>query len=226
MAVQPVLSPLSSAEPEPEGHPETRAETPAEIPGETPTEALHRVFGFSGFRPGQAEVLEAMLAGRDTLAVMPTGAGKSVLLALMALQFRRYPGAQVFAFDFGGSIRAAILAMGGDWHDLGGELTDEADTDLKRLDHDLRDGRVGIDRTAGAQDRSHPFRTGIEHVIGNPYFESCDLRHTSPLQVRATTLSHPARSSPTFDSLIEIESSTPWRVRCLGSVSTRHPSSG
>jgi type IV secretion system protein VirB4 len=60
------------------------------------------------------------------LMVGPTGAGKSVLLALMALQFRRYPGAQVFAFDFGGSIRAAALAMGGDWHDLGGALADEA----------------------------------------------------------------------------------------------------
>ncbi|WP_430425149.1 conjugal transfer protein TrbE [Phenylobacterium sp.] len=57
-----------------------------------------------------------------TLVVGPTGAGKSVLLALMALQFRRYPGAQVFAFDFGGSIRAAALAMGGDFHDLGGAL--------------------------------------------------------------------------------------------------------
>jgi type IV secretion system protein VirB4 len=63
-----------------------------------------------------------------TLIVGPTGAGKSVLLALMALQFRRYAGAQVFAFDFGGSIRAAALAMGGDWHDLGGGLTEGATT--------------------------------------------------------------------------------------------------
>ena len=62
-----------------------------------------------------------------TLVVGPTGAGKSVLLALMALQFRRYGNAQVFAFDFGGSIRAAALAMGGDWYDLGGALTEEAD---------------------------------------------------------------------------------------------------
>ena len=61
-----------------------------------------------------------------TLVVGPTGAGKSVLLALMALQFRRYPNNQVFAFDFGGSIRAAALAMGGDWHDLGGALSDDA----------------------------------------------------------------------------------------------------
>jgi type IV secretion system protein VirB4 len=59
------------------------------------------------------------------LVVGPTGAGKSVLLALMALQFRRYLDAQVFAFDFGGSIRAAALAMGGDWHDLGGALAGE-----------------------------------------------------------------------------------------------------
>ncbi|MFG1244996.1 conjugal transfer protein TrbE [Xanthobacter sp. V7C-4] len=59
-----------------------------------------------------------------TLVIGPTGAGKSVLLALMALQFRRYAGSQVFAFDFGGSIRAAALAMGGDWHDLGGSLSD------------------------------------------------------------------------------------------------------
>jgi type IV secretion/conjugal transfer VirB4 family ATPase len=61
-----------------------------------------------------------------TLVVGPTGAGKSVLLALMALQFRRYPTSQVFAFDFGGSIRAAALAMKGDWHDLGGALSDSA----------------------------------------------------------------------------------------------------
>ncbi|WP_374253922.1 conjugal transfer protein TrbE [Xanthobacter sp.] len=61
-----------------------------------------------------------------TLVVGPTGAGKSVLLALMALQFRRYAGSQVFAFDFGGSIRAAALAMGGDWHDLGGSLAEES----------------------------------------------------------------------------------------------------
>ena len=65
-----------------------------------------------------------------TLIVGPTGAGKSVLLALMALQFRRYANAQVFAFDFGGSIRAAALAMGGDWHDLGGGLTEGSATSV------------------------------------------------------------------------------------------------
>lgn len=61
-----------------------------------------------------------------TLVVGPTGAGKSVLLALMALQFRRYPNAQIFAFDFGCSVRAATIAMGGDWHDIGGVLSGES----------------------------------------------------------------------------------------------------
>ncbi|MBU6474217.1 MAG: conjugal transfer protein TrbE, partial [Alphaproteobacteria bacterium] len=64
------------------------------------------------------------------MVVGPTGAGKSVLLALMALQFRRYADAQVFAFDFGGSIRVATLAMGGDWHDLGGGLTEGSDASV------------------------------------------------------------------------------------------------
>jgi type IV secretion system protein VirB4 len=64
-----------------------------------------------------------------TLVVGPTGAGKSVLLAMMALQFRRYEDSQVFAFDFGGSIRAAAIAMGGDWKDLGGMLDTERHPD-------------------------------------------------------------------------------------------------
>ncbi len=51
--------------------------------------------------------------------VGPTGAGKSVLLALMALQFRRYRDAQVYIFDKGFSARAAVLGMGGEHFALG-----------------------------------------------------------------------------------------------------------
>ncbi len=58
-----------------------------------------------------------------TLVVGPTGAGKSVLLALLALQFRRFIGAQVILFDRGRSTRAAALAMGGASIDLGLEGT-------------------------------------------------------------------------------------------------------
>lgn len=40
--------------------------------------ALQRYFGYDSFRPGQQGLVEAMLAGRDALGVMPTGAGKSI----------------------------------------------------------------------------------------------------------------------------------------------------
>ncbi|MCZ4343769.1 conjugal transfer protein TrbE [Sphingomonadaceae bacterium G21617-S1] len=53
------------------------------------------------------------------LVVGPTGAGKSVLLALIVLQFRRYADSQVYIFDKGFSARAAVLAMGGAHHALG-----------------------------------------------------------------------------------------------------------
>jgi ATP-dependent DNA helicase RecQ len=47
--------------------------------------ALHSTFGFAAFRPGQAEIVEAILDGRDVLAVMPTGSGKSLCYQLPAL---------------------------------------------------------------------------------------------------------------------------------------------
>ena len=46
---------------------------------------LHSVFGFPEFRPGQAEIVQAVLSGRNTLAIMPTGGGKSLCFQLPAL---------------------------------------------------------------------------------------------------------------------------------------------
>jgi ATP-dependent DNA helicase RecQ len=50
-----------------------------------PEGALHELFGFPGFRPGQREAVEAAVAGRDVLVVMPTGSGKSLCYQLPAL---------------------------------------------------------------------------------------------------------------------------------------------
>jgi superfamily II DNA helicase RecQ len=47
--------------------------------------ALERVFGYGSFRRLQRPLVEATLAGRDVLAVLPTGAGKSVCFQLPAL---------------------------------------------------------------------------------------------------------------------------------------------
>lgn len=54
-----------------------------------------------------------------TLIFGPTGSGKSTLLALIAAQFRRYPDAQLFAFDKGRSLMPLTLAAGGDHYEVG-----------------------------------------------------------------------------------------------------------
>ena len=51
----------------------------------TPKEALKAVFGYDSFRQGQESVINAVLDGRDILAVMPTGAGKSLCYQVPAM---------------------------------------------------------------------------------------------------------------------------------------------
>ncbi len=46
---------------------------------------LSSIFGFDAYRPGQAEIVEAVVAGQDVLAIMPTGGGKSLCFQLPAL---------------------------------------------------------------------------------------------------------------------------------------------
>lgn len=70
-----------------------------------------------------------------TLVVGPTGMGKSVLLATLALQFRRYPNSRILAFDMGRSMRATVLGLGGEHYDLGldGEIAFQP---LARIDQE------------------------------------------------------------------------------------------
>ncbi|UWU26161.1 conjugal transfer protein TrbE (plasmid) [Rhizobium sp. CB3060] len=60
-----------------------------------------------------------------TLIFGPTGSGKSTLLSLIAAQFRRYAGAQIFAFDKGGSMLPLTLGINGDHYQIGGDATAE-----------------------------------------------------------------------------------------------------
>jgi|CXWL01.1.fsa_nt_gi type IV secretion system protein VirB4 len=82
-----------------------------------------------------------------TLVVGPTGAGKSVLLSLLALQWRRYRQAQVFIFDKGGSARAAVRAMGGEAIDLGASDA-PAFQPLARID-DAHERSIALDWVMG-----------------------------------------------------------------------------
>jgi ATP-dependent DNA helicase RecQ len=65
--------------------PEYDDDAPSGVDGD-PVETLAReVFGFAALRPGQRPALDALLAGRDTLAVLPTGSGKSAIYQLAAM---------------------------------------------------------------------------------------------------------------------------------------------
>lgn len=55
------------------------------LPQDSSGDLLRQVWGFDGFRPGQQEIVEAVAQGRDVLAIMPTGGGKSLCFQLPAL---------------------------------------------------------------------------------------------------------------------------------------------
>jgi ATP-dependent DNA helicase RecQ len=69
---------------------------------------LRTVFGFDGFRPGQQEIVEAILAGRDVLAIMPTGGGKSLCFQLPALA---RPGVTVVISPLIALMRDQVAAL-------------------------------------------------------------------------------------------------------------------
>lgn len=46
---------------------------------------LRRYFGYAAFRTGQEDIIRSILSGRDSLAIMPTGAGKSICYQVPAL---------------------------------------------------------------------------------------------------------------------------------------------
>ena len=54
-------------------------------------QVLKQVFGYDSFRPGQEHLIDAILAGKDVLGIMPTGAGKSIVYQVPALCFRVSP---------------------------------------------------------------------------------------------------------------------------------------
>jgi ATP-dependent DNA helicase RecQ len=63
---------------------QTESPNPIPLSDDRPLAVLRNVFGYDSFRPGQREVIDAVLAGRDCIAVMPTGAGKSLTFQLPA----------------------------------------------------------------------------------------------------------------------------------------------
>lgn len=110
-----------------------------------------------------------------TLVVGPTGMGKSVLLATLAMQFRRYPGSRLFIFDMGRSLRATVLGLAGEHYDLGGD-GDLAFQPLARIDQDSYrtwaaewlEGRVLHEGVAVGPDQKAALWTALTSLAGAP----------------------------------------------------------
>jgi hypothetical protein len=102
-----------------------------------PGEILRRVFGHAEFRPGQRELIDAVLAGRDALGVLPTGAGKPVTFALPArllggttVVFWRWRGEEGAAR--GRSVTEAATRAGESLDDAFSKLLGRQATDAER----------------------------------------------------------------------------------------------
>lgn len=71
-------------------------------------ELLQRVFGYSGFRPGQEELIDGILTGRDVFGIMPTGGGKSICYQLPALML---PGITLVISPLISLMRDQVMAL-------------------------------------------------------------------------------------------------------------------
>ena len=125
-------------------------------------DALHRVFGFASLKPGQSEVVAAVLDGEDVLAVMPTGAGKSLCYQLPAVVGHKLTVvvSPLIALmrDQVGALQAKGVAAGGLHSGNTGAEAADVEAALRRRalrliyvspERLLRPGTIGLLREAG-----------------------------------------------------------------------------
>jgi ATP-dependent DNA helicase RecQ len=124
---------------------------------------LKEVFGYPSFRPGQTEIIQAVMAGRDCLGVMPTGAGKSVTYQIPA---RLLGGVTL--------VISPLISLMKDQVDAMGELGVRATYLNSSLDAAERSRRVARLR-AGEFELLYAAPEGIDASVGN-LLDSLDLK--------------------------------------------------
>jgi ATP-dependent DNA helicase RecQ len=124
---------------------------------------LREVFGYDSFRPGQREIIDALLGGRDCVGVMPTGAGKSITY-------------QIPARVLGGTtlVISPLVALMKDQVDAMGEIGLRATYLSATLDAEERRRRMQ-DLAAGKYELCYAAPEGIEASVGR-LLPSLDLR--------------------------------------------------
>jgi ATP-dependent DNA helicase RecQ len=136
---------------------------PPAPPRLSPEEVLHNTFGYPSFRPGQAEIIDAVIKGRNCVGVMPTGAGKSLTY-------------QVPARILGGTtlVVSPLIALMKDQVDALNDLGMRATFLNSSLEPDERRRRVQALRS-GAYELVYAAPEGIHASVGGA-LERVDLR--------------------------------------------------
>lgn len=106
-----------------------------------PRRLLRDVFGFDDFRPGQREIVEAVIAGRDVLAIMPTGGGKSLCYQLPALARR---GVTVVVSPLIALMRDQVLGLREAGVEAGALTSANAPEETERVFEALETGRLKL----------------------------------------------------------------------------------